>query len=145
MSVITYLYRLLLRFLRYERIKPPTLHDQTPSHLATHSPAKPTFAAQQLADATAERDQLIYWVKDMREEYKLWHNAIHELDRDLRQYNSITMHGWTQAQISEWELELADLAEDREYCANGLGLVRNEWTKLMKDLSKQWPLVSCRY
>lgn len=142
MGVITRLYLLLLKCLRHGQTKPPTLHDQTPSHLTMPSPANPTSAAQQLADAIAERDRLVDWITDLRKDYALWHKAIHEIDSDLRQHNSVSKHGWTPAQTSEWELELADLEEHREYYAKGLVLVREEWTELMKDLSEQWPLVS---
>lgn len=144
MGVITRLYLLLLKCLRYGRAKPPTLHipTPTPSHLTMPSPAEPTLAAKQLADAIAERDRLIDWITDLREEYTFWHTVIHDIDEELREHNSVPKHGWTQAQTSEWEMELADLYGDREYYAKGLVLVREEWTVLMKDLSEQWPLVS---
>lgn len=106
------------------------------------SPAEPALAAKQLADAIAERDRLIDWITDLREEYTLWHTVIHDIDDELREHNCVPKHGWTHAQRSEWEMELANLYEDREYYATGLVLVREEWTELMKDLSEQWPLVS---
>lgn len=103
------------------------------------STPKSVSATRSLAEALTEQRRTTLDICYIKRDYALYHVILHDFDSVQRKRKAVPTYGWTMQRLVEWDLQTAQLKDDREGWVMYLMAARNEWKGHMdkyKDVAK---------